>query len=136
MSDDKISLDFAKTKIKPEERGRGRMKITIKLSKEEAQSYKNMKKVLVPDDSQDEVFLKSIFFMGLEQFHNNTIAMMKQYVEENKDKLSEEGFDVESLLSVNAEGTEDNVEDIFSTDNLTKEMLNSSSNETPTTETE
>ena len=73
------------------------MKITIKLNKQEAESFKNMKKVLVPDDAQDDVFLKSIFFMGLEQFHNNAIAMMKKYVEENEDKLREEGFDVDAF---------------------------------------
>jgi hypothetical protein len=100
MSDAKITLDFAKTKIKVDERSRDRMKITIKLNKQEAESFKNMKKVLVPEDAQDDVFLKSIFFMGLEQFHNNAIAMMKKYVNENEDKLREEGFDVDSFKNL------------------------------------
>jgi len=77
------------------------MKITIKLSKEEAESFKNMKRMLVPDDAQDEVFLKSVFFMGLEQFHKNALDLMKKYVVENEDKLREEGVDVDSLKALN-----------------------------------
>lgn len=94
------------------------MKITIKLSKEEAQSYKNMKKVLVPDDAQDELFLKSVFFMGLEQFHNNAINMMKQYVEENKDKLAEEGFNVDSILSMDPGADVEDANQIFNTEEI------------------
>lgn len=85
------------------------MKITIKLSKEEAESYKNMKSALLPKDQSDDVFVKSVFFMGLEQFHNNAINLMKKYVEENKDKLREEGVDVDSILATTpiAEPTDD-----------------------------
>ena len=82
------------------------MKITIKLSKEEAESYKNMKTALLPKDQSDDVFVKSVFFMGLEQFHNNAINLMKEYVKENQDKLRSEGVDVDSIMNSTPEETE------------------------------
>jgi hypothetical protein len=98
MSEDKISLDFSKTKVKSQERSRGRMKITVKLNKEEAVAYKNMKASLVPDGVSDDNFVRSVFFMGLEQFHKNTMEMMQKYVKENEEKLRSEGVDVDSIF--------------------------------------
>ena len=74
------------------------MKITIKLSKEEAQAFSNMKKSLVPENVDNDSFCKSVFFMGLQQFHRNTMELMQQYVQENQDKLREDGIDVDSIL--------------------------------------
>ena len=74
------------------------MKITIKLNKEEATAFTNMKKSLVPEGVDDDTFLKSVFFMGVEQFHKNAMEMMQSYVKENEDKLREEGVDVDSIL--------------------------------------
>jgi hypothetical protein len=106
MSDDNTKLDLSNAKIKIDNRSRGRMKITIKLSKEEAESYKNMKAALLPSGQSDDLFVKSVFFMGLEQFHNNAITLMQKYVEENQDKLREEGVDVDSILNNNPEKSE------------------------------
>jgi len=106
MSDDKLKVDFSKARITFQDRSRGRMKITIKLSKEEAESYKNMKTALLPKDQSDDVFVKSVFFMGLEQFHNNAINLMKEYVKENQDKLRSEGVDVDSIMNSTPEETE------------------------------
>ena len=99
MSDDKIKLDLTNARIKTEDRSRGRMKITIKLNKDEAIAFKNMKESLLPEGVDNDHFVKSVFFMGLEQFHNNTMAMMKQYVKENEEKLRSEGVDVDSIIS-------------------------------------
>lgn len=106
MSEDKIKLDFAKAKVKFDDRSRGRMKITIKLNKEEATAFINMKKSLVPEGVDDDTFLKSVFFMGIEQFHKNAMEMMQQYVKENEDKLRSEGVDVDSIINSNPEETE------------------------------
>jgi len=74
------------------------MKITVKLSKEEAQAYKNMKNSLVPDGVSDDNFARSVFFIGLEQFHRNTMEMMQKYVKENEEKLRADGVDVDSIF--------------------------------------
>jgi len=83
------------------------MKVTIKLNKDEALAFKNMKKSLLPEGTDDDQFLKSIFFMGLEQFHQNTMRAMHEYIKENEEKLRSEGVDVDSILSVNPQTSED-----------------------------
>ena len=88
------------------------MKITIKLSKEEAIAFNNMKKSLVPEDVDTDSFCKSVFFMGLEQFHKNTMELMQNYVKENQEKLRNEGVDVDAILSSGSEqSTEDTAND-------------------------
>jgi hypothetical protein len=54
-------MDNAKVKIV--ERSRGRMKIQIKLSKEEAEGFKNFS-LIKPPELPDETFYKQIFFAG------------------------------------------------------------------------
>ena len=58
---DAFSLNDAKIKVT--ERSRGRMKIQIKLSKDEAEGFKNFCK-LKPPELNDETFYKQIFFAG------------------------------------------------------------------------
>lgn len=58
-----VSLSLEDTKFKLVERSRGRMKIQIKFSKEEAEGFKNFCK-LKPPELEDELFYKQIFFAG------------------------------------------------------------------------
>lgn len=60
---DKVSLKLDDAKFKLVERSRGRMKIQIKFSKEEAEGFKNFCK-LKPPELDDESFYKQIFFAG------------------------------------------------------------------------
>lgn len=64
-------------KIKVEDRSRGRMKITIKFSKEEAEAFKNFSRVK-PEDLDDEVFYKQIFFAGCNAL---TAEIQRMYIE-------------------------------------------------------
>ena len=113
MIDSPLSETFNNIKFKVDHRSKDRMKVTIKLNKDEALAFKNMKQSLLPEGVDDDKFLKSIFFMGLEQFHKNTMAMMKQYVEENEEKLRSEGVDVDAIFETAsiAEEIEDNDND-------------------------
>tara|TARA_Y100001973_G_C5189466_1_gene329971 strand:- start:1858 stop:2160 length:303 start_codon:yes stop_codon:yes gene_type:complete len=60
---DKVSLSLKDTKFKLVERSRGRMKIQIKFSKEEAEGFKNFCR-LKPPELEDDTFYKQIFFAG------------------------------------------------------------------------
>jgi len=104
-SDNKINLSFKNVRVRTKTYNRGRMKITVNLSKEEAEGFVNFKKTVLPEGANESEFLKTVFFMGLEQFHNNAINMMKKYVEENEDKLRSEGVDVDALKEVGKELT-------------------------------
>ena len=56
-----FSLDDARIKLT--ERSRGRMKIQIKFSKEEAEGFKNFCQIK-PKELADDEFYKQIFFAG------------------------------------------------------------------------
>jgi hypothetical protein len=60
---DKVSFKLDDAKFKIVERSRGRMKIQIKFSKEEAEGFKNFCKIK-PPELDDEGFYKQIFFAG------------------------------------------------------------------------
>ena len=64
--DEKIVLDFDSWNIKPITRKRNRMKLQIKLSKEEAQAFNNFQKLVKPPEIAEDDFLKGIFKIGVE----------------------------------------------------------------------
>jgi hypothetical protein len=74
---DKVSFSLNDTKIKLTERSRGRMKIQIKFSKEEAEGFKNFCK-LKPPELEDEVFYKQIFFAGCNVMTEQIKALVEQ----------------------------------------------------------
>jgi len=80
-----VSLSFKDTKIKLIERSRGRMKIQIKFSKEEAEGFKNFCK-LKPPELEDEIFYKQIFFAGC----NVMTEQIQSLVEAHKAAQNEE----------------------------------------------
>jgi len=96
------------------------MKITIKLNKEEATAYSNMKKSLVPEGVNDDVFVRNVFFMGLEQFHRNTMEMMQKYVSENEEKLRAEGVDVDSIFDISKGNITEVAEDEAPVENVSE----------------
>jgi len=82
---DNVSLSFNDTKFKLVERSRGRMKIQVKFSKEEAEGFKNFCKVKPPELPDDD-FYKQIFFAGC----NAMTEQIQALVEAHKQSLSEE----------------------------------------------
>lgn len=81
-----VSLRFEDTKFKLVERSRGRMKIQIKFSKDEAEGFKNFCK-LKPPELDDETFFKQIFFAGCNVMTEQIQAM----VEAHKAAQAEQG---------------------------------------------
>ena len=76
---DKVSFSLDDAKIKLTERSRGRMKIQIKFSKEEAEGFKNFCQIK-PKELADDEFYKQIFFAGC----NAMTAQIQEMIEEHK----------------------------------------------------
>ena len=83
---DKVSLKLDDAKFKLIERSRGRMKIQIKFSKEEAEGFKNFCK-LKPPELDDDTFFKQIFFAGC----NVMTEQIQALVQAHKAAQVEEG---------------------------------------------
>jgi len=80
---DNVKLDFADTKVKITERSKGRMKISFKLNKEQAEAFKNFQSSVKPDDIDDESFYRQIFFNGCKAISDE----LTRIFEEQKSKL-------------------------------------------------
>jgi|TARA_R110000765_G_scaffold423939_1_gene533628 fructose-specific phosphotransferase system component IIB len=86
--EDQVSVNLNNTKFKLIERSRGRMKIQIKFSKEEAEGFKNFC-MIKPEELADEMFYKQIFFAGCNTMTEQIQAMMKER-EAELDKLEKQ----------------------------------------------
>jgi hypothetical protein len=80
---DKLNLNFNNSTIKQQDRSRGRMKITIKFSKEEAEAFKTFMTVVKPEELTEDLFFKQIFFMGCKSLDEQ----LKSMLDEHKSKL-------------------------------------------------
>ena len=87
---EEINLNLADWSFKLQERKRNRMKLQIKLSKLEAQAFKNFAEVVKPDEISDADFLKSVFKIGLEEMESRLMSAVEKHAEEND-------IDLESL---------------------------------------
>lgn len=87
----KIKFNPKNWNIKIEERTRDRMKLIVKLNKEEATAFKNFTDTVKPENVELDDFVKKLFLIGIEKFNSELMAMARKYAEENKEKLEKEG---------------------------------------------
>tara|TARA_Y100000310_G_scaffold175365_1_gene175417 strand:- start:1184 stop:1516 length:333 start_codon:yes stop_codon:yes gene_type:complete len=94
-----LNIDPKNVKLKVEERSRGRMKIQIKLNREEATSFKNFVEQLKPEQLSFDEFSKAIFFSGLQAMGDKLQETTIEYVKENREQLEASGMDVEGFFN-------------------------------------
>lgn len=72
------------------------MKLTIKLSKDEAQGFKNWTSVVKPDQVTEEDFLKQVFFNGIEHLNDKLQKISEEVMKDAalKAKLEASGIEV------------------------------------------
>jgi len=90
----KIRFDCDTWKIRVDERSRNRMKLQIKLSKDEAVAYRNFAEVCKPVDITDSDFMKTVFITGIEAMNKQLAEMVQKYAKENKEELAASGITV------------------------------------------
>ena len=89
-----IKLDIQNWRLRIDQRSRNRMKIQIKLSKDEAEAFKNFSSVIKPEEVSDDDFMKTIFVTGCEALNQQLNQMVQQYAEANKEELAASGITV------------------------------------------
>ena len=85
---EKVSFSLDNTKFKLVERSRGRMKIQIKFSKEEAEGFKNFC-MIKPPELEDEIFYKQIFFAGCNAMTEQITSLVEAHREAKKEEAEE-----------------------------------------------
>ncbi len=92
--DSNIVFNKVNWKIKQESRSKDRMKLVIKLSKEEAEAVDAFKKVVIPEGKnslKDEDFLKMVFFMGVEALNERLNQSFISHMENNREEFEAKG---------------------------------------------
>jgi len=89
-----IKLDVSKWRVRVDERSKNRMKLQIKLSKDEALAFKNFADVCKPADITDDDFIKTVFITGIESLNKQLAEMVQTYAVENKEELAASGITV------------------------------------------
>jgi len=89
-----IKLDVNQWRIRIDERSKNRMKLQIKLSKDEAVAYKNFATACKPQEITDDDFIKTVFVTGFETLNKQLAEMVQKYASENKEELASSGITV------------------------------------------
>lgn len=89
-----ILLDVNNWKINISDRSRGRMKLQIKLSKDEAVAYKNFAEVCKPEEISNDDFMKTVFITGIEALNQQLANLVQAYAKENREELASSGITV------------------------------------------
>jgi len=95
----KLYLNSSKAKAITEYRTRGRMKVTIKFTQEEAQALKNWTSQVKPPQLDEDTFYKQVFFNGVGALNHQLSEMAKQSLKDEnvRKQLVEQGVDIEKL---------------------------------------
>lgn len=91
---DKLTLKSSNWKIKTEERSRGRMKLTVKLNKEETETFTVWKNTVKPTEMLEEDFYRRIFFGGINTFNKVLEEAAKEALEAKQNELGKQ-FDID-----------------------------------------
>jgi hypothetical protein len=89
-----IKLDINQWRVRIDERSRDRMKLQVKLSKDEATAFKNFADVCKPQEISLDDFVKSIFLTGVEAMNRQLAELVRKYAVENKEELAASGITV------------------------------------------
>ena len=89
-----IKLDIQNWRFSIDERSRNRMKIQIKLSKDEAEAFKNFSSLVKPQEISDDDFMKTVFVTGCEALNQQLSNLVQQYAKENQEELAASGITV------------------------------------------
>jgi len=95
----KIKLNVSDWKTSINDRTRGRMKVTIKLNKDEAEGFKNWSEHIKPEQISIEDFTKQIFFNGIEYLNFKLQEAARKLLEDKdlREKLEASGISLSSL---------------------------------------
>jgi|TARA_R110002020_G_scaffold146881_6_gene321861 hypothetical protein len=88
-----LVLNFDEWNINLTDRTRNRMKLQIKLGKDEALAFKNFMEMVKPPEIAESDFLKGIFKIGVETMETKLMEAVQQHAEE-------EGIDLSNSLDV------------------------------------
>jgi hypothetical protein len=86
----KVSLNNSKAKVefKQGNHKAGRMKVTLKFNKDEAEGFTNFCKLAKPENLSQDDFVKFLFYKGVEALQKDFAERLEQFRQENPDEFA------------------------------------------------
>lgn len=86
----KVSLTNSKAKVefKQGNHKAGRMKVTLKFNKDEAEGFTNFCKLAKPENLSQDDFVKFLFYKGVEALQQDFASRLEQFKQENPDEFA------------------------------------------------
>jgi len=100
-----IPSDIFKFKTK---RSNRRMKIYIKLTKDETKHWDELKKAAKPDHITDDEFARVLFFQGMNNFMEQLMERINNMPEEEKERILAEKEGLKSVETVSEDTQDEN----------------------------
>jgi len=98
----KLSLDNTKSKVefKTGQHKKGRMKVTLKFSGDEAQGFTNFCKLAKPDGMSQDDFVKFLFYKGVEALQKDFAAKVEEFKQNNPEEYAKLKAEVDATSQV------------------------------------
>lgn len=94
-----VSFDNSKSKIEFKEKGHkeGRMKVTLKFGKDEAEGFMNFCKLAKPDNMNQDDFAKFLFYKGVQALQQDFATQVEKYKQEHPEEFAKVKAELESM---------------------------------------
>lgn len=94
----KVSFTNSRAKIEFKEKGHkaGRMKVTLKFNKDEAEGFTNFCKLAKPENLSQDDFVKFLFYKGVEALQHDFAQRIEQFRQENPEEFARIKSEMES----------------------------------------
>ncbi len=95
----------AKLEVKPKGHKEGRMKITLKFGKDEAEGFTNFAKMAKPSNMSQDEFVKFLFYKGVQALQQDFAAKIEEFKQKDPEAFAKMKADLESADDASQEGS-------------------------------
>lgn len=104
-----IKLSSSNTKSKVETKKgnhkEGRMKVTLKFNKDEAEGFNNFCKLAKPENISQDNFVKFLFYKGVEALQKDLVKSLEDYKDKHPDEYQKIQQELASIEKQSQEGS-------------------------------
>jgi hypothetical protein len=94
-----VSFGNSKSKIEVKKKGHkeGRMKVTLKFGKDEAEGFMNFCKLAKPDNMSQDDFAKFLFYKGVQALQQDFTNKVEEYKQQHPEEFAKVKAELEAI---------------------------------------
>ena len=95
----------AKIEVKKGNHKEGRMKVTLKFSKDEAEGFNNFCKLAKPENITQDNFVKFLFYKGVEALQKDLVKSLEEYREKHPEEYEKIKAELDTIQAEQPTGS-------------------------------